>query len=91
MNWYEATAWADQLAYGGYDDWRLPTTVDGLSVPGFDGTTTSGWNITTSEMGYMYYVNLGNLGYYDTDGTYPQPGWGLNNSGPFTNLIPFCK
>lgn len=25
MNWWGAKAWADQLSYGGYDDWRLPT------------------------------------------------------------------
>lgn len=25
MNWSTATAWADNLVYGGYSDWRLPT------------------------------------------------------------------
>lgn len=25
MNWFGATAWAEQLNYGGYSDWRLPT------------------------------------------------------------------
>lgn len=34
----------------------------------------------------MYYTELGNLGYSATDGSYPQPNWGLVNSGPFTNL-----
>jgi hypothetical protein len=86
MNWYNATAWADQLVYSGYDDWRLPTTVDGPFVYGYDGTTTAGCNITSSEMGYMYYVNLGNLAYYATDGTPNQPGYGLSNTGPFINL-----
>jgi hypothetical protein len=68
-------------------------------VEGYDGTTTAGYNITSSEMGYMYYVNLGNKGYYATDGTNPQPGWGLSNTsfesggpgGPtvsFQNLTP---
>ena len=91
MNWTAAVAWADGLEY--YDsvrdvtwtDWRLPTTVDGPYVWGYDGTTTAGYNITTSEMGYMYYENLGNLGYYDKAGNY-QPGWGLNNTSPFNNL-----
>ena len=94
MNWDDAVAWADTLSY--YDsvrdvywtDWRLPTTEDGLYEVGYDGTTTAGYNITTSEMGYMYYVNFGNLGYYATDGTNPQPGWGLNNTDPFTDLQP---
>ena len=86
MSWGNAVAWADTLVYGGYDDWRLPTTVDGVYVWGFDGTTTGGYNVTTSEMGYMYYVNLGNLGLYSTGGTNPQPGWGLATTVPFTNL-----
>lgn len=95
MNWCEAVAWADQLVYGGYDDWRLPTTMDEPQEWGYDGTTTVGYSITTSEMGYMYYENLGNLGYFSTDWPWPdpydepypgQPGWGLNNTGPFINL-----
>jgi hypothetical protein len=61
MRWSHAVAWADQLSYSGYNDWRLPTTVDGPYELGYDGTTTAGYNITSSEMGYMYYVNLGNL------------------------------
>lgn len=66
-------------------DWRLPSTVDGLYVRGYDGTTTAGYNIASSEMGHLYYTELGNLGYYDTSGNY-QPGWGLNNTGDFLNL-----
>jgi hypothetical protein len=34
----------------------------------------------------MFYVNLGNLGLYTTNGASPQPGYGLANSGPFQNL-----
>jgi hypothetical protein len=34
----------------------------------------------------MYYNNLGNLGYYDVNGHEYQPGWGLQNAGPFKNL-----
>lgn len=86
MTWNQADTWAKNLVYGGYDDWRLPTTVDGPYSWGYDGTTTAGYNITTSEMGYMYYVNLGNLGYYDTHGNHPQSGWGLTNTSPFNNL-----
>ena len=86
MNWYDAVAWADQLEYGGFDDWRLPITVYLSGLWRYDGSTTLGYNITTSEMGYMYYNNIGNLGYYDTSGSGPQTGWGLHNTGPFTNL-----
>ena len=94
MNWLPAVTWADELEYYDserdvtWDDWRLPITVDGPYERGYDGTTTGGWNITTSEMGYMFYESLGNLGYYALDGTYPQPGWGLNNTDPFINLQP---
>ena len=68
-------------------DWRLPSTVDGEHGWGVDGTTTVGYNITTSEMGHLFYEEMGNLGYYDTSGNYPQPGWGLQNTGDFDNLI----
>jgi hypothetical protein len=86
MTWSEAMTWADNLVYGAYGDWRLPRTVDGPFVWGYDGSTTAGYNITSSEMGWMYYVNLHNKGYYATDGTNPQPGWGLINGSPFINL-----
>jgi hypothetical protein len=89
--WDNQVAWASGLSvtFGSttYDDWRLPTTVDGLWEWGYDGTTTAGYNITTSEMGHLFYTELGNLGYYGTDGTNPQPGWGLSNTGDFQNLI----
>ncbi len=101
ITWYDYTNatddWASQVAWAGglsvdfrgniYNDWRLPTTVDGASEWGFDGTTTAGYNITTSEMGHLFYTELGNLGYYDTSGSWPQPGWGLSNTGAFQNLI----
>ncbi len=54
---------------------------------GCDGTTTTGYNITNSEMGHLFYTELGNLGYYATDGTNPQSGWGLSKTGPFENLV----
>lgn len=85
--WFRAVEWADQLVYGGYDDWRLPTTVDGVYEVGYDGTTTAGYNITTSEMGYMYYVNLGNVGAFSLyKGPNPPGTWGLENTGPVINL-----
>ena len=60
MNWYEAMAWVDQLEYAVYDDWRLPTSAGG-----------AGYNITGGEMGHLYYVTLGNLGYTSPEGTTP--------------------
>lgn len=81
----QADTWAKNLVYGGFDDWRLPTTVDGPYAFGYDGTTTAGYNITTSEMGHLYYESLMNKGYYDTNGNVP-PDCGLINTSPFTNL-----
>jgi len=85
MNWSQATTWAANLVYGGYSDWRLPTTVDGPYVIGYNGTTTAGYNITSSEMGYMYYINLANKGFYDTSGNGPQSGWSSTPNATFTD------
>jgi hypothetical protein len=65
--------------------WRLPNTVDSKFVWGTNGTTTAGYNITSSEFGHLYYTELLNKGYYDTNGN-EQQGWGLVNKGPFSNL-----
>lgn len=44
--WQSQMDWASALTvnFGGnvYDDWRLPTTVDGPYVFGYDSTTTAG-------------------------------------------------
>lgn len=88
-NWGNQVIWADALSvtFGStvYDDWRLPSTVDGVYAWGSDGTTTAGYNITSSEMGHLFYAELGNLGYYDTSGN-SQAGWGLTNTGEFQHL-----
>jgi hypothetical protein len=100
-NWANQVAWAAGLNVPGVltyninpaytvtwdGDWRLPATEDGPWVYGYDGTTTAGYNITTSEMGHLFYTELGNLGYVAPDGTEPQPGYGLNNTFPFSNLL----
>ncbi len=98
--WIDQKSWASGLNGGsvltynidpGYaitwnDVWRLPSTVDGKFELRHDGTTTGGSNITTSEMGHLFYTELGNLGYYNTLGIGPQPGLGLSNTGDFQNL-----
>jgi hypothetical protein len=99
--WLQQTAWAAGLNASGVltyklnagirvtwdGDWRLPKAADGVRKGGYDGKTTAGFNITTSEMGHLYYVSLGNLGYYDTKGNM-QDGWGgLHKTGPFNNLL----
>ncbi len=100
-NWQNQVSWASGLGgnltvnldpvYTSTIDWstgwRLPETADGSYVYGYDGTTTAGYNITTSEMGYLFYEALGNKGYYDTSGNGPQSGWGLQNTFDFDNLL----
>lgn len=97
MNRSDANAWANNLVYGGYSDWRLPT-VDPVGASfnyafSTNGTTDWGYGNTSpnSELAYMYYVNLGNLGYCTPNNASPasctvQSGWGLTNDGPFDNL-----
>jgi hypothetical protein len=91
-SWYSQRDWAANLSitdiYGqSHTGWRLPATIDGPYVFGYNGTTTAGYNIITSEMGHLYYTELGNKGYFAPDGTGPQPGWQTVNTGPFTGLI----
>ena len=100
QSWGNQVSWADSLGASltvtlnpGYTTsvdwttgWRLPYTVDGPWVYGCDGTTTAGYNITSSEMGHLFYEELDNLGEYDTNGN-NQSGYGLSNTGDFNNLI----
>lgn len=91
MTWADASGWATGLdPYGsGITGWRLPTVTD-TGAPGCDyaySGTDCGYNVdtATSEMASMFYDTLGNLAYYDTSGG-GQPGWGLSNTGPFSNV-----
>ena len=65
------------VGYGASDSgWGPPTDVNGI------------W----SEMGWMYYHNLGNLGYCTPNNSDPtscveQAYWGLGYTGPFLNLM----
>jgi Protein of unknown function (DUF1566) len=49
VSWYEAQEWVANLEYGGFNDWRLPTT------PG-----TGIGELNEGEMGHLYYSELGN-------------------------------
>ena len=76
MDWSAANVWATNLFYhdsvrgADWNDWRLarngPVGSDWNYAFSYDGSTDSGYNITSpkSELAYMYYANLGLKGYY---------------------------
>lgn len=90
--WASQTSWAESLNFTvngfTYCDWRLPETLDGEYLIGYDSTSTAGWNITSSEMGHLFYEELGNIARVGTSGTI-QEGSGLIQTGPFENLNNF--
>lgn len=95
MDWEGANNWATSLVYHDnirnvdYNDWRLPLHspqgINGaynLYLDQWSGIADYGYNIsrTSSELSYMYYVNLGLKGKMNTDGSY-QPNYGIYGNG----------
>ena len=68
MTWAAAGSWANNLVYGGFDDWRLPThnssdTNCSKSYNfGGDGWPLEyfGYNCTGGEIGHLFVTDLGN-------------------------------
>ncbi|MEW6600970.1 MAG: hypothetical protein AB1499_08360, partial [Nitrospirota bacterium] len=73
-DWNSQMGWASALTvnFGGiiYDDWRLPTALNQTGTG-----PCNGYNCTGSEMGHLYYTELGNIA-----------GGGLSNKGDFQHL-----
>jgi len=61
MSWTDALSWADNLIYGGLDDWRLPTAMEsgGGAQPCPEPGSEFGYTCTNSELGNMFYTVLG--------------------------------
>ena len=84
-SWQRSMNWADSLVVNfngvAFDNWRLPYIwpIDGSHVYNeefrYDGTSDVGYNITSprSEFAHLYYVGMGNLGRFDTDGNDRDP------------------
>jgi len=59
----DAIQWAKDLVYQGYDDWRLPSALnqDGSGPDSTYPFIGSGpYVVNDSEMGHLYYIDLGN-------------------------------
>ena len=84
MDWTTANTWIAAMNAGnylGFNNWRLPTTTNtGCSDQSFNGVPGQGggFNCTGSEMGHLFYTELG--------GTAGSPL--LGSQGPFTNIQP---
>ena len=50
MSWATANTWASGLTVGGFSGWRLPNA---------DPSCGEGYNCTSSEMGHLFYTELG--------------------------------
>ena len=65
MSWGNSKAWAASLIVDGHSGWRLPTTstIDSSCTLDHAGalpsTVVSGWNCNGSEMGHLFYNELG--------------------------------
>ena len=80
MTWAAANAWASGYSIGIHDDWRLPTVVqpdsacsDSFDAGGTIGMQSVGFDCTGSEMGHLWYTELGN-----TSGSFTKVGGFLN-------------
>ena len=65
MRWYTAQSWIGAMNtanYLGYHDWRLPTTLQPDASCGTQfGGDSYGYNCTGSEMGHLFYTELGGV------------------------------
>lgn len=93
MSFAAASDWVSNLSFyhapsgKTFTDWRLPTVtpINGVSFNynfQYDGNSDNGFNISSknSELGYMFFVNLGLTAQYDKDGN-SQPTYGV--PGPY--------
>jgi len=75
VTWQEASAWASGLTVGGVSGWRLPSALN------LDGSGPCfGWYCVGSEMGHLYYTELGL-----TAGKVF--GFPISNEYPFHNIL----
>lgn len=79
MSWASANSWAQSLVYQGIGGWRLPSTAVSDNSCSFAGPAF-GTGCTGSELGHMYYVELG------APVINPAEPTSLPDPGPFQHL-----
>lgn len=101
VDFNSAATWANGLNVAGVSGWHLPTiSIDSCGTTGsgpvfWNGGGICGYNpqANTSDMAHMYLTTLGNPSYSGFVDSYGNgPGLSaplLENSGPFSNLVPF--
>jgi hypothetical protein len=87
MAWDAAYLWADNLVYGGYSDWRLPTLNPSDTT--CSGGSGRGYNCTGGELSHLFVTDLGynnnGLGVIRSDDTPEQ----IRNLTLFKNVQPY--
>jgi hypothetical protein len=64
MSWTTAQSWIDAMNtanYLGYHDWRLPTTLQPDATCEYQFPTSYGLDCTGSELGHLFYSELGGV------------------------------
>jgi PEP-CTERM motif-containing protein len=73
MTWSDANAWAANLVFGGFHDWRLPyASVNagaGPTITVVDCATATESQCRDNEMRYMFYYDLGGTSGQNKTGT----------------------
>lgn len=90
MNWGGAVRWIAAMNaanYLGYNDWALPSTPRQDASCSLYGM--AGYSCTGSQMGHLFYTELGNIGYYSSSGNLQYQNSGLVNTGSFTNFLKY--
>ena len=89
FGWNAAVDWADQLVYGGFSDWRLPTLNPNDTTCTGGAAVGIGFNCTGGELSGLFVTDLGYnapvSGLIPGDDTAEQ----IANKALFSNLQPY--
>lgn len=95
MTWDEAMQWAENLVFGGFDDWRLPISrpVNGITfdVSGltYSGSIDVGYNIDSQYSEFASLFNaLDAIPAFDIFGYNNWP-YGISSDQPIVNVLPW--